>query len=107
MGTAGRWLTSQAFDLPTEGRPFQAADVLDEAAVALSDPSFGRKKARALDKRLREVLGDTDPFWTRWRFVGEQRGWLSPVTGPDGWRARLPPKSKRKKKKAKAKQGPR
>lgn len=30
----------------------------------------------ALDAELRRVLGDTDPFWGSWRYVGERRGWL-------------------------------
>ncbi|NJL27278.1 MAG: AAA family ATPase [Thermoanaerobaculia bacterium] len=76
LGTAGRWLTSNAFDLPSEGRAPRAAELLEEAGIALSDESFDRKKAAQLDERLRGILGDTDPFWIRWRFVGEQRGWL-------------------------------
>ncbi len=83
MGTAGRWLTSEAFDLPSEGRPVQAGQLIEKAAQALSDASFDKKKARVLDAELRGVLGDTDPFWIRWRFVGEKRGWLpSPEENP-------------------------
>ena len=76
MGTAGRWLTSDAFDLSSEGRPPEAERVLEDAALALSDEAFDKKRARKLDALLRTVLGDTDPFWVRWRFVGEARGWL-------------------------------
>jgi len=32
--------------------------------------------AKALDAKLRGLLGDTDPFWIRWRYVGEKQGWL-------------------------------
>ena len=51
--------------------------MLEEAALALSDTAFGRNEAIALDQRLREVLSGTDPFWMRWRFVAEKKGWLS------------------------------
>lgn len=74
-GDATSWLKSEAFDLP-ETRSIEAEEVLAQAAVALSDPSFDQQQAKALDARLRAVLGDTDAFWMRWRFVGEKRGWL-------------------------------
>jgi hypothetical protein len=74
-GDASRWLTSEAFDLRDAGSQ-EREEALEQAAVALSDDHFDRERARKLDARLREVLGDTDPFWMRWRFVGEKRGWL-------------------------------
>jgi AAA domain, putative AbiEii toxin, Type IV TA system len=77
MGTAGRWLTSEAFDLRSEGRAPKIEALLEEASHALGDEQLPATAARKLDHRLREVLGDTDPFWIRWRFVGEQRGWLT------------------------------
>jgi len=78
QGTAGRWLTSVAFDLRSEGRAPEIEKLLEQATQVLSNERFDRDQARKLDKTLRKVLGDTDPFWTRWRFVGEQRGWLHP-----------------------------
>lgn len=75
-GNVDRWLTSEAFDLRS-ARSREAEDVLERAAVALSDESFGREQAAALDAELRTVLGDADPFWVSWRYVGERRGWLS------------------------------
>lgn len=74
-GDATSWLKSNAFDLP-ETRSIEAQELLDEAAIALSDPGFDLQRARDLDTRLRRVLGDTDDFWMRWRYVGRQRGWL-------------------------------
>jgi hypothetical protein len=88
LGTAGRWLTSEAFDLRSEGRAPQIEALLEEASQALGDEQLPAAKARKLDQRLREVLGDTDLFWIRWRFVGEQRGWLS-----EGPAARVPQKT--------------
>lgn len=74
-GDASRWLTSDAFDLKT-ARSVEAEELLSQAAEALSDEHFDKQKARELDVQLRTVLSDTDPFWMRWRFVGEKRGWL-------------------------------
>lgn len=74
-GDVSEWLTSEAFDLHSS-RSIEAERVLDEAARILSDESIGKKQALDVDRRLREVLGDTDPFWLRWRYVGEKRGWL-------------------------------
>lgn len=75
QGDASRWLTSEAFDLPS-ARSEQAEQVLSDASEALKHEDLSKTEALELDARLREVLGDTDPFWTRWRFVAEQRGWL-------------------------------
>ena len=70
------WLTSEAFDMKS-GYSIETERVLEDAAQALSDENFSKVDARAMDQRLREVLSDTDPFWMRWRFVAEKKGWLS------------------------------
>lgn len=75
QGDVRAWLTSEAFDLKS-GYSIEAERVLEEAARALSQPGFADADAKALDQRLREVLSDTDPFWMRWRFVAEKKGWL-------------------------------
>lgn len=74
-GEVSSWLVSDAFDLGS-ARSLEAEAALEEAAVALSDPAFDRDQARAIDTKLRSVLGALDPFWMRWRFVGEKKGWL-------------------------------
>lgn len=82
-GEVSSWLVSEAFDLGS-ARSIEAEEVLEQAAVALSDPSFDRERAREIDAKLRKVLGEMDPFWFRWRFVGEKKGWLpEPLPGPD------------------------
>jgi hypothetical protein len=75
QGDASNWLTSEAFDLASAGS-VEAEQVLGRAAIALSDESFNTAQARQLDAELRTVLGETDPFWMRWRFVAEKKGWL-------------------------------
>lgn len=76
QGDVRSWLTSAAFDMKS-GYSLEAERVLEEAALALSTENFSKDDARALDQCLREVLSDTDPFWMRWRFVAEKKGWLS------------------------------
>lgn len=74
-GDVSNWLVSEAFDLPM-ARSLAAEVALERASKALADDSFGAQHAKELDERLREVLSDTDPFWMRWRFVAEKKGWL-------------------------------
>lgn len=74
-GEVGNWLTSEAFNLESS-RSLEAERVLEEAAELLSAPQVDRDAAMRLDTKLRQVLGDIDPFWARWRFVGERKGWL-------------------------------
>lgn len=76
QGDIRGWLTSEAFDMKS-GYSLEAESALEEAARALSDENFSGDAAIVLDERLREVLSDTDPFWMRWRFVAEKKGWLS------------------------------
>lgn len=74
-GDASRWLTSEAFDLDS-ARSLEAENALEQAAKILSEEVVDAQQAKALDAKLRTLLGDTDPFWTRWRYVGEKQGWL-------------------------------
>ncbi|HHA2706554.1 TPA: AAA family ATPase [Stenotrophomonas maltophilia] len=75
LGDVSRWLMSEAFNLGS-ARSLESELVLQEAAEILSEQEIDHAKARALDVRLRSLLGDTDPFWIRWRYVGEKQGWL-------------------------------
>ncbi len=75
QGEASNWLTSDAFDLRSS-RSIEAERVFDEASMAMTDPNFRKPEALVVDQKLRSVLGDTDPFWMRWRFVAEKKGWL-------------------------------
>jgi hypothetical protein len=76
QGDVLHWLTSEAFDMKS-GYSAEAEQVLEHAAQALSNEHFGKADALALEKSLRAVLSDIDPFWMRWKFVGEKKGWLS------------------------------
>ncbi|WP_448669176.1 AAA family ATPase [Enterobacter mori] len=75
QGDVSNWLTSEAFDL-NMARSLEAEKVLSEAAKILSNDKITPAQALKIDKKLRAVLSDTDPFWMRWRYVGEKKGWL-------------------------------
>ena len=55
----------------------EAEEVMQQAAKILSEEVIDHIQAQALDAKLRTLLGDTDPFWIRWRYVGEKQGWLA------------------------------
>ncbi len=74
-GDVSNWLTSEAFDLK-DARSVEAETTLQEAALAMADAAFDAKKAKSLVAKLKRVLGETDPFWMRWNYVAEKKGWL-------------------------------
>ncbi|MEY2632234.1 MAG: hypothetical protein RIR00_888, partial [Pseudomonadota bacterium] len=74
-GEADRWLTSEAFGLAS-GRSLEAEQLTNEASRLLADTPVDPDRAQALNIQLGRHLGDHDPFWLRWRFLGEQQGWL-------------------------------
>lgn len=76
LGEVSRWLMSDAFDLDS-ARSLEAEEVLKQAADILSEAVIDHVRAKDLDSKLRTLLGDTDPFWIRWRYVGEKQGWLA------------------------------
>lgn len=80
-GPAGNWLVSRHFGLKT-GYSEEAEAALRSASELVQKEmakpgSVKKAQFRKEDGRLREVLGDLDPFWVRWRSIGEQKGWLS------------------------------
>jgi hypothetical protein len=50
--------------------------ILQEASTALSRDDFSRAEAAILRVQLAEVLSDVDPFWMRWNYMGQAKGWL-------------------------------
>ena len=72
-GTAGRWLTSQAFDLPSEGRSIEAERAIARAERVLDrhrgQGSVDAAEVDAVDRALRAALPDVDRFWIRWSEV--------------------------------------
>lgn len=75
-GDASAWLTAHdVFGLPSS-RARDVEKILEEASRAMTEPDFDANGARELDHKLRKILGQLDPFWVRWRYVAEKRGWL-------------------------------
>ena len=74
-GDVSNWLTSEAFDL-SSARSVESEQVLEDAAVAMSAVAFDAREAQEVDRKLKSVLSDIDPFWIRWRYVAEKKGWL-------------------------------
>lgn len=77
-GDASNWLTSEAFDMRS-ARSLEAEVALNAAAQAMHTENFNAMEARKVDAQLRTVLSDIDPFWMRWRYIAEKKGWLVPM----------------------------
>ncbi|MCF4114191.1 MULTISPECIES: AAA family ATPase [Dethiosulfovibrio] len=75
QGDISDWLTSQAFDLKS-GYSLEAENAMEEASRLLSDETMDKNRAREIYDRLKTVLSDTDPFWIRWNFVADKKGWF-------------------------------
>ena len=72
-GTAGAWLTSEAFDLETD-RSIEAEQAM-RAAQELqrqADPSL--EDVMRAHSALRDTFPDVDRFWVRWNAFVEERG---------------------------------
>jgi predicted ATP-binding protein involved in virulence len=74
-GDANAWLKSEAFDLPsTYSR--EAGQAMEKASALARASRVSKKRFLEVDEELRRYLSDTDPFWIRWRSLGENKGWL-------------------------------
>jgi hypothetical protein len=75
-GTAGRWLTSEAFDLKSEGRSIEAEQAIAQAEILLerrrNNEPVTAWEVDAVDLGLRETLPDVDRFWVRWSSAVEE-----------------------------------
>lgn len=72
QGDASAWLTSSIFDLREPGS-VEAEEAITSALELLrrkKKPS--KKEVLLLDGKLRQALGDVDPFWIRWSAFAEQ-----------------------------------
>ena len=75
-GTAGSWLTSEAFGLATdrsleaERAVLRAREILQQTGPVL--PPL--EEVMAVHDQLRETLPDIDRFWVRWNAFVERRG---------------------------------
>jgi hypothetical protein len=73
MGEADAWLTSEVFGLK-EPRSLPAEQAILEARKTFSDPNVSQEQIREAHHRLRDTLGELDPFWARWVYFAEKKG---------------------------------
>lgn len=76
LGDVSNWLRSEAFDL-RYAVSSELEKALEDAESALKDQGTTIERGKALHERLKDLLSETDPFWLRWRYVAEKRGWLA------------------------------
>ena len=75
LGTAGHWLTSEAFDLATDRGSVEAEAAVLRARELLRESAPELDAVMAVDDGLRRTLSELDPFWVRWNaFVERCRG---------------------------------
>ncbi len=73
-GTAGAWLTSEAFDLATDRGSVEAERAVLRARALLREPDSPLDEVMQAHEALRAVLPDVDRFWVRWNAFVERRG---------------------------------
>ena len=73
-GTAGAWLTSEAFDLATERGSIEAERAVLRARKLLTRTDVPLEQVMEVHRELRGVLPDVDGFWVRWNAFVEHRG---------------------------------
>jgi len=72
-GDVSSWLTSEAFDLGS-ARSLEAEQAIHEARALLRmQDGAALEDIERVDRALRRVLGDIDPFWVRWSAYVERR----------------------------------
>ena len=74
LGTAGHWLTSEAFDLATDRGSLEAEEAVLRAREVLREPAPGLDAVMEVHDGLRRTLPELDPFWVRWNAFVEQCG---------------------------------
>ena len=73
-GTAGAWLTSEAFDLATDRGRVEAEQAILRARELLRQSEPPLDDVMQAHEALRAVLPDVDRFWVRWNAFVERRG---------------------------------
>ena len=73
-GSAGAWLTSEAFDLATDRGSVEAETAIVRARALLRDPDPSLAEIMAAHEALRAALPDVDAFWVRWNAFVERCG---------------------------------
>lgn len=70
----GDWLTSEAFDLPTDFS-LSKEKLYNELSKKVVDPNLTRQEALNLEKKMSSTLIEVDPIWIMWRKFLRSKGW--------------------------------
>lgn len=73
QGDVGGWLTSPAFDLPTDRSPARE-DLERRINDVVAQPDAAVDAIRKLDRDMSRRLSEVDPLWIRWRRFLRSRG---------------------------------
>ena len=74
LGTAGHWLTSEAFDLATDRGSVEAEEAVLRARAVLRERAPRLDAVMEVHDGLRRTLPELDPFWVRWNAFVERCG---------------------------------
>lgn len=72
LGTAGHWLTSEAFDLATDRGSLEAEEAVLRAREILREPEPKLDAVMRAHDGLLKTLPELDPFWVRWNAFVER-----------------------------------
>ncbi|MDO5580592.1 MAG: AAA family ATPase [Planctomycetia bacterium] len=73
-GDVSSWLTSPAFDLQNAGS-VELENAFRDFENAITRDCITPESAKEFEKRFASLLDEADPFWIRWRYIAEKKGW--------------------------------
>jgi len=75
-GASENWLTSRHFDMKTTLPEKAEAEILRAADLVDRENALTKREFDKQTKALARYLDEFDPYWVRWRAIGEKRGWV-------------------------------
>lgn len=74
QGSTANWLTSAAFDLPSD-YSLPKEKLWQKLDAAAHNENLSESEAHELEQEMHEILPDIDPLWIRWRKFMRSKGW--------------------------------
>lgn len=74
-GECGRWLMSEAFDLPSD-RPVDSEALINEASALLENENVDIDDVQKMNQKLADKLDARDSFLAQWQYVCRKKGWI-------------------------------
>lgn len=74
-GECGRWLMSEAFDLPSD-RPVDSEALIEEASALLENENVDIDDVQKMNQKLAKTLDASDGFLARWQYICRKKGWI-------------------------------